>query len=200
MLAPAYTSMRENVGRHTQKWPGVAENGSVYNHAAAFYIYALYQIQHADQAFDLLRKMIPSNDEVDLLQRGQLPAFIPNYYRGAHRQFERTAGRSSQLFNTGTVHWFYRCLVDGLFGVQGCPDGIKIAPQLPNHWPSASLSRSFRGAIFDISISRNTKINKQIINVDGQDLKGNIIKDIVAGKHYVVEVILENQADNEQCA
>jgi len=177
MLAPSYTSMRDDVGRLTQKWPGVAENGSVYNHAAAFYIYALYQIQHADRAFDLLRKMIPSSDEADLLQRGQLPTFIPNYYRGARRQFERTAGRSSQLFNTGTVHWFYRCL--------------------PSHWPNASLNRTFRGASFDISISRNSKASKQLISVDGQELNGNVIKGIVAGKHYVVKVILEGQAADE---
>jgi cellobiose phosphorylase len=38
------------------------------------------------------------------------------YYRGAYYQHPRTAGRSSQLFNTGTVSWVYRCLVEGLFG------------------------------------------------------------------------------------
>src|SRR5690625_8008733 len=32
MLAPSYTAMREDVGRVTQKHPGSAENGSVYNH------------------------------------------------------------------------------------------------------------------------------------------------------------------------
>jgi len=97
MLAPAYTAMRDDVGRLTQKWPGVAENGSVYNHASAFYIYALYQIKQSDRAFKVLRQMIPSTESTDLIQRGQLPVFIPNYYRGAFRQFNRTAGRSSQL-------------------------------------------------------------------------------------------------------
>lgn len=186
MLAPSYTSMRDDVGRLTQKWPGVAENGSVYNHAAAFYIYALYQIQQGDEAFKLLRKMVPSADQADLLQRGQLPVFIPNYYRGAYRQFERTAGRSSQLFNTGTVHWVYRCLVDGLFGVKGCAEGMKIAPQLP----SAKLNRKFRGATFDISISRNENAQTRVITVDGQILKGNVIKNIIDGKYYNVCVVL----------
>ncbi len=36
MLAPAYEAMRDDIGRVTQKHPGSAENGSVYNHASAF--------------------------------------------------------------------------------------------------------------------------------------------------------------------
>ncbi len=193
MLAPAYTAMRDDVGRLTQKWPGVSENGSVYNHAAAFYIYALYQIQHGDKAYELLRKMIPSDDRDDILQRGQMPVFIPNYYRGAYRQYERTAGRSSQLFNTGTVHWVYRCIIDGLFGVQGCIDGMKIAPQLPNHWPSAKLTRRFRGAEFDISITRSSDINTQRTELDGIHLKDNIIRNIQSGERYSVKVLLCEQ-------
>ncbi|MEO0627754.1 MAG: amylo-alpha-1,6-glucosidase, partial [Bacteroidota bacterium] len=50
LLAPSFTAMRADVGRVTQKHPGSAENGSVYNHAAAFYIYALYKIGQPDKA------------------------------------------------------------------------------------------------------------------------------------------------------
>src|SRR5690606_36670235 len=50
MFAPAYTAMRDDVGRVTQKHSGSAENGSVYNHAAVFYIYSLYTITASDRA------------------------------------------------------------------------------------------------------------------------------------------------------
>ena len=65
------------------KIPGSAENGSVYNHDAAFYIYSLYTVGERDRAFRLMRQMIPGPDPADYQQRGQLPVFIPNYYRGA---------------------------------------------------------------------------------------------------------------------
>lgn len=81
-LAPSYTAMREDVGRVTQKHPGTAENGAVYNHAAAFYIYGLYAVGEQDHAYRLLRKMLPGPDIEDIIRRGQLPVFIPNYYRG----------------------------------------------------------------------------------------------------------------------
>ncbi len=99
--------MREDVGRVTQKHPGSAENGSVYNHAAAFYIYGLYHIgEQQDTAYRLLRKMLPGEDMQDIVQRGQLPVFIPNYYRGAYRQFPRTAGKSATCSIPARYHGF----------------------------------------------------------------------------------------------
>ena len=59
MFAPPYSAMREDVGRVTQKHPGSAENGAVYNHAAIFYIFSLYEIGAGERAFELLRKMLP---------------------------------------------------------------------------------------------------------------------------------------------
>ena len=185
ILAPAFTKMHDDIGRVTQKYPGSAENGSVYNHAAAFYIYALYQQDECDHAFRVLRAMLPASDNEDLMQRGQLPVFIPNYYRGAHKQIARTAGRSSQLFNTGSVHWFCRSLIDGLFGVRGCREGLSVSPKLPSHWPEASITRHFRGATLSISYVRNN--TKELrITVDGQTLKDNIIRNIESGRSYQV--------------
>jgi cellobionic acid phosphorylase len=189
-IAPPFSAMRDDVGRVTQKFPGSAENGSVYNHAAAFYIYGLYAVGEKDDAYRILRKMIPGPSKEDLIQRGQLPVFIPNYYRGGYRQFPRTAGRSSQLFNTGTVHWFYRSLMDGLFGIRGDVRGLHIEPQLPSHWSTAKVTRHFRGAEFQIEIVRKPE-NKTIkIQVDGIWLDELIIQNIVSEKKYSVQVII----------
>lgn len=190
MLAPAYTAMRDDVGRVTQKHPGSAENGSVYNHAAVFYIYSLFTIAEQDRAYRLLRQMIPGPDEQDYLQRGQLPVFIPNYYRGAYHQFSRTAGRSSQLFNTGTVSWVYRSLIEGLFGLKGDREGLCIVPQLPSHWSHARVVREFRGARFEVDMRREQGINAVQVSLDGQRLEKAHISNIEAGKVYQVSVKL----------
>jgi Cellobiose phosphorylase len=190
MLAPAYTAMRDDVGRVTQKFPGSAENGSVYNHAAVFYIYSLYTIHETDRAYRLLRQMLSGPDEADYLQRGQMPVYIPNYYRGAYYQHPRTAGRSSQLFNTGTVSWVYRSLIEGLFGLKGCPTGLLVEPQLPQHWPNARAVRQFRGATFEVTYSRATGQTATRIEVDGAPLQGNRIENIASGKTYKVNVVL----------
>ena len=182
MLSPSFTKMREDVGRVTQKHPGSAENGSVYNHAASFYIYALYTKGYKENAYRLIDKMIPGNDYADLVQRGQLPVFIPNYYRGAYKQFPHTAGRSSQLFNTGTVHWIYRCLIDGLFGLSGEPEGLRVNPQLPNDWNEAQAVRSFRGADFHIDIIRSKDVFETTVFQGEKLIKGNLITDFSKGE------------------
>ncbi len=189
MFAPPYSAMRDDVGRVTQKYPGSAENGSVYNHAAVFYIYSLYTIGESDRAYKLLRQMIPGPTEADYLQRGQLPIFIPNYYRGAHREYPRTAGRSSQLFNTGTVSWAYRCFVEGLCGVKGDADGLTINPQMPSAWNSMKVEREFRGARFFLNIER-AEVNEVKVMRDGIYLPDARVTDIVAGAEYHLQVYI----------
>ncbi|WUR13585.1 NdvB protein [[Empedobacter] haloabium] len=187
MFAPPYSKMRDDVGRVTQKHPGSAENGAVYNHAAAFYIHSLYTIEEGGRAYDLLRRMIPGPDEADYLRRGQLPIFIPNYYRGAWKEYPRTAGRSSQLFNTGTVSWIYRCVVEGLCGLVGDEAGLRIAPQLPPAWPGMRVVRQFRGATFDVTIRRGGG-DKVEVRCDGEVLAAPRVTAIEAGRRYLLEV------------
>lgn len=189
MFAPAYTAMRDDVGRVTQKHPGSAENGSVYNHAAAFYAYSLYQTGETDRAYRLIRQMIPGDSDADYRQRGQMPIYIPNYYRGAYYQFPRTAGRSSQLFNTGTVAWVYRTLIESLFGLRGTQDGLLIRPALPTEWDEVKVVRQFRGARFGVRYLRTAKSDQKGIWVDGHRLEGDCITDIRPGKLYQVKVV-----------
>ena len=189
MLAPAYTAMRDDVGRVTQKHPGSAENGSVYNHAAVFYIYSLFTVAEKDRAYKLLRQMIPGPSEADYLQRGQLPVYIPNYYRGAYYQYPRTAGRSSQLFNTGTVSWVYRCLVEGIFGLQGDTEGLRVNPQLPSDWREAKAVREFRGATFNVNINRGAT-DKVQLRCDGELLPDNCVRKFEAGREYQLDVLI----------
>src|SRR5690606_14866213 len=154
MLGPPYTGMREDVGRLTQKFPGSAENGAVYNHAAAFWMHALYTVGESDRAFRTLRAMLTGPRLDECVQRGQLPVFVPNYYRGAWRLHPRTAGRSSQWFSAGTAAWMYRCLAGGPCGRPGQGQGLRTAPQLPSRWPRARALRRFRGAELPVQTER----------------------------------------------
>lgn len=190
MLDPPYTGMREDVGRLTQKFPGSAENGAVYNHAAAFYLHSLYAVGEADRAWRVLRAMLAGPDLEESLQRGQLPVFVPNYYRGAWRLHPRTAGRSSQLFNTGTAAWMYRSLVESLFGLRGDGGGLRIAPQLPAHWPRARALRRFRGAEIDVEIERVRGRDASTVRVDGELLADGVLARVEAGRRYRVRVEL----------
>ncbi len=185
MLAPSYTKMDERIGRITQKYPGVSENGSVYNHAAVFYAYALFQQGESQKAFDIIYKMIPNIKHA--VEQGQLPVFVPNYYRGAYHQHPEQAGRSSQLFNTGTIAWLYRCLVEELCGLKGSNGELTIAPQLPDCFNYLSGTRSIQGATFNFSIEKAT-IKRISLELDGEILSGNIITNIQPKHTYHLKI------------
>ncbi|RYP05145.1 hypothetical protein DL764_003999 [Monosporascus ibericus] len=192
MFAPAYSGMREDIGRVTQKYPGSAENASVYNHAAVFYIHSLYALGgvEADRAYRLLRQMIPGPGEDDYRRRGQLPVYIPNYYRGAWHEYPRTAGRSSQLFNTGTVSWAYRCFVEGLCGLRGDAEGLLVQPQLPSAWDGIKATRLFRGATFIADIRRDSGAKEVTVTLDGEVLPKPHVSNIKAGQTYKLSVAI----------
>ncbi|WP_146105471.1 gluconokinase, GntK/IdnK-type [Psychrosphaera saromensis] len=188
MLAPSFTQMREDIGRVTQKSAGVSENGSVYNHAAMFYGFALYTKGQNDLAFDVLKRMLPSQQNADA--QGQLPVFVPNYYRGAYYQHPHHAGRSSHLFNTGTVAWYFRSVVEGLCGLKGCGNDLLIQPQLPSHWPTLKVQREFRGASIELNVIKSDKIKDTVVTINGEVSAQHKICDVQAGQTYKVEVLL----------
>ncbi|KAH7041402.1 glycoside hydrolase family 94 protein [Microdochium trichocladiopsis] len=211
MFGPPFSGMREDIGRVTQKYPGNGENASIYNHAAIFYIHALYDLaassssspssssskssaqETADRAYRLLRKMLPGPDESDYLQRGQLPVYTPNYYRGAWREYPRTAGLSSQLFNTGTVSWQYRCFIEGLCGLRGCREGLTFRPLLPSHWDRVDVVRKFRGAEFEVAIRRDAGVSEVTARLagSGEVLEGaRFTAPIREGETYKIEVLV----------
>ena len=80
---PHFAHARRRRPRHA-KAPGSAENGAVYNHAASFYIFALYETGESDRAYKLLRQMIPGPDEADVLtwpDAGLHPQLLPRRTR-----------------------------------------------------------------------------------------------------------------------
>jgi cellobionic acid phosphorylase len=183
---PPFTRLHEDIGRVTQKFPGLAENGSVYSHAVAFHINGLYAVGEGERAYALLRQLLPCADSAAALARGQLPSFLPNYYRGAHRLYPQTAGRSSQLPNSGAVAWLLRALLQGLFGLQGEREGLRFAPQLPADWSEARLRRRFRGSELDIQYLRHA--GPLQLSVDGTTLAEPRLHGLQPGRHYRVQV------------
>jgi cellobionic acid phosphorylase len=118
-----------------------------------------------------------------------MPVYIPNYYRGAVKEIPRTAGRSSQLFNTGTVSWAYRSVVEGLCGLKGDARGLTVAPQLPTGWPGIRVQRRFRGAEFDVQVRRGDTRQLRLW-LDGVEQPAARVDGIEPGRRYRLEVLV----------
>jgi cellobionic acid phosphorylase len=62
-----------------------------------------------------------------------------------------------------------------------------VNPQLPSHWPSMRVRRVFRGATFDVTVTRGA-VERTTVACDGKVLAGAHIAGIEAGRAYRVEV------------
>jgi len=89
--------------------------------------------------------------------------------------------------NSKINRWVYRCFVEGLCGLRGDKDGLRINPQLPSAWNGIKVTRLFRGAKFVLDI-RHQNIEKVTVKLDGQALSEAHIKDVEAGKTYLLSV------------
>ena len=92
------------------------------------------------------------------------------------------------------MSWFYRCLVEGFFGVKGDRHGLVIQPQLPSHWSQVKITREFRGATFRIAMRREAGSAQITVTVDGQAVSSNRVTSIQAGRTYHVEVSVPAQS------
>jgi cellobionic acid phosphorylase len=188
LLDPPFGGMREDIGKITQKVPGTGENGSVYSHAVTFYAFALFSVRRGEEGFRALRNLLTGTRGNPLSRSGQLPIYIPNYYRGVG--CGPSAGRSSHSPNTGTSAWFYRTAVAMLLGVRGEWDGLRIDPQLPLAWPGARVWRRWRGAEYDIAIRRDRRAGGPRVSLDGRELPDTLIPPQPEGTRHAVEVVI----------
>lgn len=184
VLAPAYTRMHEDIGRLSLKPPGRNENGSVYCHAAVFYAYSLYQVQRGDAAYDVLRKLLCGSEGNPLERAGQLPLYIPNAYMGT--PCGAKAGESTHSPNTGTAPWYYRTVVEELFGLRGEWAGLRIDPQLPSEWKTARAIRHWRGSVYEVHYLREAGVSALLVELDGVVQRENLIPaDAAPARHQI---------------
>lgn len=170
LLAPPYRKKPCEVGRIVNLEPGTFENGSVYQHAVCFYIFALLKAKKYDEAYDAFVRILPTNPANFDSRRTSEPYCTGNYYCGiSHKR----AGQNFFSWFTGNPAWLMRAGFDEMLGVKATLDGLEISPHVPQNWNEYSVKRMYRGVLYNISFKRGSE--KKIF-VDGKEINGNCLK------------------------
>ena len=74
-------------------------------------------------------------------------------------------GEAPMHWITGTSSWVFRGIVEYLIGVRAGFDGLIIEPQLPEEWDSVTITRTFRGKVYEIDIKRTARDNDYEVNI-----------------------------------
>jgi cellobiose phosphorylase len=101
-------------------------------------------------------------------------------------------GLTRNSWLTGTASWTYQAGLKYILGI--CPeyDSLRVDPCLPSGWKGFSVTRKFRGAVYQIQVSNPEGICKGIrsIKVDGELIKGTVLPIFKGGKVHKVNVVL----------
>lgn len=185
LLTPPYTaSSRTDVGRIADQKPGMFENGSIYTHGEAFYLYALATAGKGGQACEELVRALPSTLPQDVITgpRHQLSNFTVG---DAHPNF------GSQLFSnfTGSVPW-YRRVIENVLGVIPSFDALIIAPNVPHEWNQYEVRKVWRNRDIRVRFRREPGQTLRI-TMNNRDYAGRIpLADLSETSPNLIDVLL----------
>ncbi|MDD2237721.1 MAG: hypothetical protein PHP44_10335 [Kiritimatiellae bacterium] len=172
LLAPPYVHEASEVGRIAKLEPGTFENGSIYQHAVTFQLFADLASGHYDEAGDTFARLLPTNPANFDARRTSEPYCMGNYYCGpTHQRY----GQNFFTWFTGNPAWLLRAGFDEMLGVKAEFDGLRILPKVPTFWKEYEVTRRFRGCVYHLRFQRAEAPEEKRILLDGTEIDSNLI-------------------------
>ncbi len=175
LLHPPFLEYDPQVGRLSVLRPGCGENGTVYVHAAVFNFLANLIARRPDRALGILRRIAPMMEQHDPEVTHAAPYAYVNSYVGPCCPGHE--GRTLANWYTSSASWTLLSITDRLLGVRPTYEGLLIDPCLPAEWERASLRRAWRGAEYEVVITKPKGLTEGPVTlaIDGSAQPGNLV-------------------------
>ncbi len=179
---PAYTRYYIEYGEISTYPPGYKENAGIFCHNNPWVIIAEAMLGNGDGAFDYYSRISPSAREA-LSEVHRCEPYV--YAQMIAGRDAPTHGEAKNSWLTGTAAWNYYAITQWILGIRPDYQGLRIAPVVPESWQGFSVSRTFRGVTYAITVTRAGPGNDVTLTVDGQAIAGNLVPPPAAGTKTV---------------
>ena len=100
-------------------------------------------------------------------------------------------GEAKNSWLTGTAAWTFYNVSRYILGIMPDFDGLVINPCIPETMKGFTVTRKFRGDVFNITVDNTAGVQKGVVKliVDGEEFNGKAIP-AVGGKTREVKVIM----------
>ena len=189
ILQPAYTKYHLNLGEVSSYPPGYKENAGIFCHNNPWISIAETVLGDGDRAFEVYRKTCPAYCEEFSEIHCTEPYVYAQMVAGRDARFH---GQAKNSWLTGTAAWTFVNISQYILGVQPDYEGLRIDPCIPDGFGGFTLTRKFRGAVYEIEVQNPNNVQKGICKlvVDGKEIEGNVIP-FEAGKEvYHVTAVM----------
>ncbi|MCD7765036.1 MAG: glycosyl transferase, partial [Lachnospiraceae bacterium] len=189
LLQPAYTKYYLNLGEVSSYPPGYKENAGIFCHNNPWVSIAETVVGRGNRAFEIYRKTCPAYiEDISEIHRTE-PYVYSQMVAGADAARH---GEAKNSWLTGTAAWTFVDISQAILGIQPQFDGLGIDPCVPEGFGDFTITRSFRGATYDIHVENPDNVQKGIAKlvVDGKEISGNVVPFEEGKTHYEVTAVM----------
>ncbi|MDQ2077212.1 GH36-type glycosyl hydrolase domain-containing protein [Marinimicrobium sp. ABcell2] len=186
---PAFTKYYIEYGEISTYPAGYKENAGIFCHNNPWIMIAEAQLGRGDQAFEYYRKICPAYlEEISDLHR--VEPYVYAQMIAGKDAFKPGEAKNSWL--TGTAAWNFAAITQYILGVKPDYQGLSVNPAIPSDWDGFKVTRSFRGARYNIEVRNPNKVSHGVasVTVNGQPVEGHVLPVLEAGKTHEVVVTL----------
>lgn len=189
LFLPAYSAPNPKIGIITRFAPGTKENGTIFNHPVCWVIMAECILGRGDRAYDIWKR-------TSFVTRGEQPDVYKAepyvYAEYVHGPDSVTFGQGEFTWMTGTAAWMWKVCLEWILGVRPELDGLLVDPCIPSQWDEFSVKRTFRNAIYRITVENPEHVCKGVrkVTIDGKDHPHNLLPPFQDGREHEVHVIM----------
>jgi len=193
---PAYGEADDEVGFVTRVYKGLKENAAIFSHPNPWAWAAEAVLGRGERAMKFFDALCPYNQNDKIETRKAEPYMYCQFIAGPdHSAF----GRAHHPFMTGSAGWSYFAATRFILGVRPDFDSLIVDPCIPKNWPSFTVRRVWRGALYNITVENPQGVSKGVkeCSLNGQPVicnKGGAqIPVQPAGSENLVTVVMENK-------
>ena len=187
LLQPAYTRYHLELGEISSYPPGYKENAGIFCHNNPWIVCAEAELGHGDRAFTLYRRTAPAYIE-DISEIHRTEPYVYSQMIAGKDAPGFGEGKNSWL--TGTAAWTFLSVSQAILGVQPTLDGLRIDPCVPSALKGFTVSRRYRGALYEITVENPDSVQKGVrsVTMNGTAITGNVLPVQPAGARVAVTV------------
>ena len=186
---PAFTKYYIEYGEISTYPAGYKENAGIFCHNNPWIMITETLLGRGDKAFEYYRKIAPAYlEEISDLHKVEPYAYCQMIAgKDAYLPGE---GKNSWL--TGTASWNFAAITQYILGVKPDYSGLAINPCIPSSWDDFKVTRKYRGATYNITVTNPSHVSKGVksLTLNGNAIDGYIVPPQQAGTVCNVEVTL----------
>ncbi len=188
LVWPSFSKPDDNIGFVTRVYRGIKENGAVFSHPNPWAWVAECMLGRGDRAMKFYDALLPYNQNDRIEIRQSEPYSYCQFVMGR----DHTAhGRARHPWLTGSAGWAYFASTHYMLGIRPGFEGLVIDPCIPADWKGFEVSRTWRGAVYNITVKNPDGVQKGIhtTTLNGRLVSGSIAAQPAGTENEVIVVM-----------